>query len=580
MAKKDSKKGSSAKKSDVISLDSFAEQLKGIDQKHLELEAHKMSLIHKAMNTGSPLDMVRAANSLSDITKKSQGAGNSDRQTYTFDPFTNSHNMGFKESPTNITDFFLRGMARAPIIRGVIDTRMNQISNFARPTMDMGKVGWTIRRKPDLFHEEKVVKYSSDDKAIIKKIADFISNCGVTDDTPFSQFKRVSFETWLRETTRDSLTLDNLSFECIENRRGDLAGFVSVDGATIRHVDEMAFYDENNKMKKEVLMYGMPPSTCQIYNQRIVSTFYPWQLCFGIRNKSTDITQNGYGVSEMEDLVKIVTWMLFGDAYNGKFFSQGAAPKGILKVSGNVNQDKLNEFRMYWQQMVTGVANAWRTPVLESDKIEWIDLQKSNQDMQFQNWQEYLIRVICAVFKIDAAELGFMFKGSGGKGGEVNTSHKQRTDYSKDKGLVPLLRFYEEIINRYFVSRLHKDFEFCWTGLDIDDEAASVDINVKKVGNWMTIDEVRARQNPPLPPLPNGAGKIILNAVYAQSLMGGNANTQSNDFIDNEDNGSGDNEDKNPFDLDAQDDVTKGAFKDINDWIAAGMPDTLEKIEK
>lgn len=556
----------------VVSLDDFAGQLKGLDEKALEIEAHRMSLIHKAMVSGSPLDMVRATNQMSEINKKQGNTGN--RQTYTFDPFTNSHNLGYKESPSRITDQFLRGMARAPIIRSVIDTRQNQLSNFSRPTMDMGKMGWTVRRRPDLFHEEKVTKYSKEDKLIIKKISDFISNCRAPQDTPFSQFKQVTFDTWLRETVRDSLTLDNLSFECIENRRGDLSGFVSVDGATIRYVDETVLYDNDGKIKQELLMYGMPPLTAQIYNQRIVNTFYPWQLCFGVRNKTTDISLNGYGISEMEDLVKIVTWMLFGDAYNGKFFSQGAAPKGILKVSGNVNQDKLNEFRMYWQQMVTGVSNAWRTPVLESEKIEWIDLQKSNQDMQFQNWQEYLIRVICAVFKIDAAELGFMFKGSSGRGGEVNVSHKQRTDYSKDKGLVPIMKFYEEVINRYIVSRINKDFEFCWTGLNIDDEVEAVDLNVKRVNNWMTIDEVRSRQNPPLPPLPNGKGDIILNAIYAQSLMGGAANKQSNEFVDNEDNNV--DSDKNPFDLE---NTEKSAFKDINDWIKSGMPDTLEKID-
>lgn len=563
------------KGSGIITLDNFQEQLRQFDDKHLELEAHKMSLLHKAMTNGSPMDMIRSADELSRINKKN---GTGDRQTYTFDPFSSSTNLGYKESPSKITDEFLRNMGRTPIIRSIIDTRQNQLSNFSRPTMDMSKPGWTIRKKPDLFNASAPVKLGDKDKQIISGIVEFIKHCGVSDDAPFSQFKRVSFETWLRETCRDSLTLDNLSFECIENRRGDLHGFVSVDGATIRYIDESKYIDDNGNMREDVLMYNMPPMYAQIYQQRIATTFYPWQVCLGIRNKSTDISLNGYGVSEMEDLVKIITWMLFGDAYNGKFFSQGAAPKGILKVMGNVNQDRLNEFRMYWQQMVTGVANAWRTPVLESDKIEWIDLQKSNQDMQFSNWSEYLIRVACAVFKIDPSEIGFMFKGAGGKGGEQNTSHKQRTDYSKDKGLMPIMKHYEEIINRYIVMRLSKDYEFAWTGLELDDEAAIVDLYSKKVQYWMTIDEVRAKQNPPLPALPNGAGKIIMNATYTQMMLGANGGAggsdEFTDGLDNEDSG------KNPFDLDQEDSLGKGATDELNDWIKEGMPSTLERIRK
>lgn len=559
---------------------STAEAFKAIEEKRILLVAEELEVIRKSMTGGTPLDMLHAANAMKKMDQKS-GSG---RQTYTFDSNSGTIGNGYKESPTQITDNFLRAMARTPLIRSVIDTRQNQLSNFSRPTMDVNMPGWTIRKKVGLFDKaiSDVGELTNQEKAEISGLVKFILNCGITDEygdkniNKHARFIRPTFESFLRETVRDSLTMDNLAFECISNKRGDLHGFVSVDGATVRFADESKYFDSDGNIKKEYEMYGQHPMYVQIYNQAPVAQFYSWEMCLGIRNKSTDISLNGYGVSELEDLVKTVTWMLNADSYNGKFFSQGAAPKGILKVVGNVNQDRLNEFRMYWRQMVAGVDNAWRTPVLESDKVEWIDLQKTNQDMQFAAWIEYLVRIICAVFKIDPTEIGFTFSNGGnGVGGDVRMSHKQRTDYSQDKGLVPIMRFYEEIINRWIVMRLTDKYEFAWTGISVDDEAASLDLDVKKVSNYMTIDEIREKRK--LPPLPNGAGKIVLNAVYAQIYMASlQGNPESNAVVDEES--------KNPFKSEGKNDnpfnEEGDAFKGINDWIKAGMPATLEKVRK
>ena len=571
-----SRKGKSRKAAALDPHQGLTKALGVLEEQRMALEMEQMKLLHKAMNGGNPMDMLNAANQMSKINK----SGGGDRQTYTFDNSSGAISNGYKDSPTSISDKFLRGMSRAPFIRGVIDTRQNQISNFSRPTMDMGTPGWTVRKKAGIFDKDGDTKLSTKEKEEISAIVKFIENCGITDednksrDARYAKFTRASFDTFLREGTRDSLVLDNLAIESVGNRRGGLHQFVTADGSTIRFADERMYFESDGKVKAEYLKYGQVPMYVQIYQGRVVNSFYSWEMCLGIRNKHTDITLNGYGISELEDLVSIVTWQLFGDQYNGKFFSQGAAPKGILKVSGNVNQDKLNEFRNYWMQMVTGVANAWRTPVLESDKVEWIDLQKSNQDMQFSNWAEYLIRIICAVFKIDPAELGFMFKSGGASGGDVNTSHKQRTDYSKDKGFVPLMRFWEEIINKHVLYRLNEQYgdkyEFAWTGLTVEDEAATLDMDIKKVQNLYTVDEIRAKRKEP--PLPDGKGNIILNSVFMQkeqmSMMGDPQSNAAFDETTGEDT-------QNPFEL------GKGMnFDSINKWLKAGMPNTLEQIEK
>ena len=193
--------------------------------------------------------------------------------------------------------------------------------------------------------------------------------------------------------------------------------------------------------------------------------------------------------------------------------------------------------------------------------------------MQFSAWGEYLIRIVCAVFKIDSSEMGFMFKGSEGKGGEPNMSHKQRTDYSQDKGLVPIMRFYEEILNKWVVMRHTDKYEFAWTGISVEDEDASVDLDIKKSSNFQTIDEIREKRK--LPPLPNGKGKVVNNAVWMQfQNMLSMGNPDSNEVVNEENGGSGGSDDGRNL----EPDDNNNAFKGINDWIKNGMPSTLEKI--
>lgn len=72
----------------------------------------------------------------------------------------------------------------------------------------------------------------------------------------------------------------------------------------------------------------------------------------------TDIWQNGYGRSELESLIEIITYILNGVQYNGNFFKNGSNPKGFIKMNGpNTNQTQLNDFKQKWRQMLTGVDN-------------------------------------------------------------------------------------------------------------------------------------------------------------------------------------------------------------------------------
>jgi hypothetical protein len=199
--------------------------------------------------------------------------------------------------------------------------------------------------------------------------------------------------------------------------------------------------------------------------------------------------------------------------------------------------------------MVAGVQNSWRTPILEADKMEWIDPQRNNTDMQFAKWQEYLIKLSCASYKIDPSEIGFPMSGSSDTKPMFEGNNEARLKYSKDKGLAPLLKFIEHKLNKYIVNALDQGFEFKFVGMNPENEADLVDLDIKKASSFMGYKEVRKKYN-----LPEklAEGDIILNPYYMQMIQQQQqekmqGNQQSNAAMDAENPNQGFQEDENPF---------------------------------
>jgi len=181
-------------------------------------------------------------------------------------------------------------------------------------------------------------------------------------------------------------------------------------------------------------------------------------------------------------------------------------------IKGNVDDDTLSEFRHSWKAQNAGVENAWKIPIMQAEDMDWIDLQKTNRDMEFSNWQEYLIRLSCALYKIDPKEIGFDL-GSGKGGTTYESKQEYKFKYSKDKGLYPLLKFYQRKINKMIIGPLSNDkYEFVWTGIE-DDENIQLDNDIQKVTNFMGVKEMRKNWN--LPPELD-KDDIILNPVWVQ----------------------------------------------------------------
>jgi len=202
--------------------------------------------------------------------------------------------------------------------------------------------------------------------------------------------------------------------------------------------------------------------------------------------------------------------------------SQGSAPKGIISFEGNVPAEQLNAFRRQWHAQVMGVFNSWKTPVVSAPaKLQYTNLQMSNRQMEFSNWIDYLIKIACAVYLIDPAEIGFDMRGGAQTSQPpVFESHQDaRLKMSKDRGLRPLLKFLQSQMNKNVVFRLDNSrFEFEFVGLDTKTEEQLQEMHLKEVQNFKTIDEVRVEYD--LKPLgKDRAGDVIMNPAYLSYLQ-------------------------------------------------------------
>ena len=292
-----------------------------------------------------------------------------------WDPMSLVYSLGYKDRRSNVTYDTLKLISnQLGVIAAIINTRVNQVATFTAPYRRTRNIGFEIK------HKDKDHKLTDSEKEFILEMELFISNCGRAKKNKYTARKRDDFEHFTRKVIRDRMIFDQLCFEVVPDRKGMPFEFVAIDASTVRiaaAIDEkaMKYFDKFKSPgeKKFLGEYGSAGITsypkvtngklgnsayCQVWNGSIVRAYNEDELAFCISNPRTDIRVNGYGLSELEQLVNIITSHLWAEEYNRNFFKQGAAPKGLLNIRGdNIAPEQLESFRREWTANVSGVEN-------------------------------------------------------------------------------------------------------------------------------------------------------------------------------------------------------------------------------
>jgi HK97 family phage portal protein len=419
------------------------------------------------------------------------------------------------EAATGVARFFSPGVSGAVVrtaLRNAMKTSPTKVPNApsaAVTTQDRGMVGkpnvalfrnwaehseWVraainIRRDQVAQAEwfiEPIDNEARFNKERIAQITDLL-----TDPNPID----ISWQQFIARIVEDLLVLDA---GCIEKERtlsGGIANLYPVDGGQIR---VNRYWDGDPAEAR----YAWYPD----YQER--ARFRDDELIYMMANP---MTYRVVGLAPLETLKLAVDAELSGQNYNTRQV-KAPAPDGLLDLGEQARPDQVEDFKRYWNAEVAGKgAMAF---LGGSRGAQFLPFRTSNRDMQFLEYQIYLMRKIAAVFGLSAQDLGMPI--------DVNRATAQvQADNTEDRGLRPLLGLVQTFITREVVQDAafggkRNNLAFKFTALNLKESMDRAQINRYALAGmpWKVVDEARVEAG--YPPL----GGTLGNSLMAMGSKG------------------------------------------------------------
>lgn len=431
------------------------------------------------------------------------------------DPNLWQSNAEFRQRPSSLGWGTLRRMAKTPLISSIIQVRLAQIAEFCKPQDNPYLPGFKIA----LRHGRK--NPTRTELRMMEDLSAWLMQCGVVTDQR-QTITRPGFSTFAKAIMRDSLTYDQACAEIVPGRGARLARDGKSTPARIQWVDASTIRISQAAMDA----YGLPeddfttPRHVQVIEEVVVAEYEPARMLFGVRNPSTSINQHGYGISEQEMMVRIITaWLNVFDR-NSRYFTQGFTGRGFLNFKTGTDQPALTEaqMRMIKRELMllgTGATGSHRLAAMNTAGAEFINVGNDVQDAQWMGFSDQAVKLACALHLMEPTEINHIFGNSGQASAMGNANSAERVETSRARGLVPLVGNFFDWINRWVIWQIDSDFKLVATGTQHRDEAEQLALDKDRVTTYMHINEVRALRD--LPPDPHG--DVVLNPAYLQAMQ-------------------------------------------------------------
>jgi hypothetical protein len=405
-----------------------------------------------------------------------------------------SQSVLYKHRMSRLSNKTLKDVSlRDWLVSSIIQIRADTLLRFSRPQHQQFKMGFRIVNKDKHAHVEEK------DKVEIQDIEDFIYHCGRKDGTPRDD--RTDFGTFLKKLIRDALTFGHICVEKVPTRNGGFHRFRPLPAESVYLVDKKASKEQlltamnTNKYYSMITGSNDPRKDQKTYEKDIeyykyvqvsldqtpLAAFGDEDMIFKIFNPQNFIDSMGYGYSPLELAIITVTNHLNIENYNANFFTQGFAARGVLHLKGTVTQSQLASFRRQFYNNIVGTQHAWKTPIIAGlDDIQWIPLAGTNREMEYINFNNHILRCICTQFQIDPIELGldYLTTGTGRSGGMQQANNQYKIEYSRERGLYPILMFFEDFMNQEIIPAINSEFaeKYKFEFVGYDDETPQTQV--------------------------------------------------------------------------------------------------------
>ncbi len=232
------------------------------------------------------------------------------------------------------------------------------------------------------------------------------------------------WETFIKKVAEDVLVLDAGSIEKERNLGGEPEYARPVDGGAIRI--NALWEDPDDGARFWWYPDGFPRAK--------------WEDRDFIYIMESPRSNSPIGLSKLETLKLSIDAELEGHAFNARQV-RNAAPDGMLHLGKGARQEKVDEFKVFWQAEQGRGAMAITGG---TDAPAFIKFHDSNKDAQFLEWQLYLVRKIAGVFQLSPQDLNLV--------NDVNRSTSETQDaQTEDRGVRPFLNLLARHLTRGWV---------------------------------------------------------------------------------------------------------------------------------
>lgn len=417
--------------------------------------------------------------------------------------------VNFKHKLTRISNKTLKEVSvRDWLVSAIIQCRIDTLLRFSRPEHRKLEMGFKVVKKDNSSH------YTAEERQEIAAIEDFIYNCGRKENTPGDD--KMLFGEFLKLVARDALTFGHVAIEKVKTRAGGLHRFRPMPAESVYLINKnitrkQAEQDaaqmakllkpksdndpkadqEVNTVENDYLKYVQVS-----YDNRPLATFGDEDMVFKLFNPQNFADSQGYCYSPLELAIINVTNHLNVENYNANFFTHGYAARGVLHLKGTVTQQQLANFRRSFYNTISGTQHSWRTPIVAGlDEVQWVPMSANAREMEYINFNNHLMRILCAQFQIDPMELGLDYLISGtGRAPMQQANNQYKITYSRERGLIPLLMFFEDMMNCDIIPaiapELGNKYRFMFTGMTDDTPQTEIAQMQAEMTVWKSMNDL------------------------------------------------------------------------------------------
>jgi hypothetical protein len=370
---------------------------------------------------------------------------------------------------------------KAWVLNLCIQNLTKKIRPYLKPATEENQRGFKIKHKGA---DEKKRDMTDQEKKTARALENFFLNTGDIEDSN----RKDDLDKYTTKIIRDICQLDQIAAEIQRTRGGEVCAFWAVDAATV----EVALPESEE-------ITGV--SYAQVIN-RIPYAYYALdEFIFDCMNPRTDIEKAGYGYSTVEQSIDLVTSAINTFMYNAGFFTENKLPRGILLLNGDADTEEVEEIEDYIATLLSGPPSSqWKIPIIPSGKeksgessgrkFEWVNLQGTNKEMEFQAWFDLQLSGVVGMFGFSMEDLGLHSQKSQPLIG-VDTSPKQEA--SKSLVLGDMLGFLQKHFNKILAYK-NPNFEFEFVGYEKDDPHLVMEIDKSEMETYKSLNEKRAEK--------------------------------------------------------------------------------------